>query len=215
MLSDLEAALQIQSQYDDHISIEHVSGIDYSIIESDDAIDLIFEGSKNLPDYERDFSALMVYISGLGWVHGGFWDGLIAAVNVIKPKLDGHRLIRIKGHSLGAGEAALVTCILGIGGYKNLDCVTWGCPLFGDAQAVTYLNQFPNRTYWNYLSPFQHDLVGSVPLILPNEPYVVPPNRTKYWSAPTPSNPWGQGHYLAPHNMRDCYLPGMKGMQNG
>lgn len=214
MLTDLEAALQVQSQYDDQISIQHVAGIDYSIIENDGAIDLIFEGSKDLPDYERDFAALMVYVPGLGYVHGGFWDGILPAIDAIVPHLDGGNRIRLKGHSLGAAEASLATCVLGMKGYTLLDCVTWGCPLFGDYQTVTYFKRFANRTYWNYKSPFEHDLVGSVPLILLDEPYIIPPNRTKFWSAPTPANPWGQGHYLAPHNMKDCYLPAMKGLQN-
>lgn len=217
MLTDLEAALQVQLQYDGQIVIEHVAGIDYSIITTDpDAIDVILEGSKNLPDYERDFSAIMVYIPRLGWVHGGFWEGLNQAVEAVIPLLDDHKLIRIKGHSLGAAEASLVTCILGMKGFKNLDCVTWGCPLFGDAQVVAFFNQFHNRTYWNYKNPFEHDIVGSVPLSLPAAPYVAPPNRIKNWSAPTSSNPWGQNNQLiAPHNMKDCYIPLMKGLQNG
>lgn len=211
MTTDYELAVYCQNQYDGLMPICSLAGVNYSFVEDDNSVNVIFEGSKNLPDYERDFAAIMIFADGVGGVHGGFWEGLTAAVEAIKGRLDGHKLIRLIGHSLGAGEASLATCIFGKAGYGNLECVTFGCPLFGNAQTVAYLNGFPNRTYWNYRDWLMHDIVGSVPVrIPPDEDYVNPPNRTFFWSAPTPANPWGQGHHLAPHNMRDCYLPGME-----
>lgn len=219
MLSDLDIALQLQKQYDCVQGVFDRSGVvqnvTFAVKHFDDCDIIAFEGSHDLPDWERDFHADMVHIDGLGGVHSGFYAGLPAVLQAILPYISTEKPSIICGHSLGGGESHIFTGLLALAGFTKLETVTFGSPLPGDQQLSDLLAPFPNRSYWNYHNGFEHDLVGSVPIWLPNEQYVFPRERPKFWSAPTADNPWGQGHYLAPHNLKDCYIPGMKGLKNG
>jgi hypothetical protein len=218
MLSDYEIALLLQQQYDGVQGVFDRSGVvqevTFAVKHYDDYDIIAFEGSHNLPDWERDFHADMVHIDKLGGVHDGFYSGLPAVLETVLPCISTQKLIKICGHSLGGGESHIFTGLLAVAEFGKLETITFGSPLPGDKQFSDILAPYPNRSYWNYKNCFEHDLVGSVPIWLPEEPYVVPRERKTFWSAPSENNPWGKGHYLAPHNLKDCYIPGMKGLQN-
>jgi hypothetical protein len=209
-LTDYDLAVQGQNQYNGLILTKNVSGITYSIVQNDDALDIIFQGTTYLKDAQRDIEALMV-TAPFGRVHGGAFDGLYDVYQAEKDNIPRDRPVRLSLHSLGAMRACLFTCILYHEGYRNLECVTMECPLWGNADAVTYFNQTKNRTYQNYLNLFEHDIFTTIPLHLPEEPYVPPPNKIVYWSAPTMNNEWhGAGVLIESHSLSDCVIPGVK-----
>ena len=218
MVSDYDIALLLQKLYDgvqgvfDQTSC--INDVSFALKHFEDFDVIAFEGSHNLPDWERDFHADMVEIDGLGGVHSGFYEGLSRVLQFVLPSISNKKLLKICGHSLGGGESHIFTGMSVLSGFTKLETITFGSPLPGDKTLSDLIAPFPNRSYWNYNNGFEHDLVGSVPVWLPDEPYVFPRPRIKFWSAPTTNNPWGQGHYLAPHNLLDCYIPGLKGLQN-
>ena len=213
-MNDLDLALQCQRQYNGQIPLRTVAEVDYSIVQNDDALDIVFQGTSNLEDAKRDLEALM-FVTEWGRVHKGAYDGLSNVYLAEKDNLPKDKPIRISGHSLGSMEASMFACMIRYAGYQNVECITLACPLWGDRGAIAYFtNMVKNHTYQNYLDLFHHDFFTMIPVWLPDEPYVPPPNRTRFWSAPTLENEY-RVKYNAPegiqaHSLADCYIPYLK-----
>ena len=210
MLNDLQIALQCQAQYEGKIPLRTIADTDFSIVHNEGVVDLIFQGTANLEDAKRDLETGMVE-SGFGCVHAGSYSGLREVFIAIKDELPIDKLIRISGHSLGAMEAAEFACILYLGGYRNLEVITFAMPRFGDADAIKYFNQIKNRTYRNYYDFFEHDFFTSIPLWLPTLPFQPAPNCIDFWSPPTLNNEWRDFPYnIQCHSLLDCYIAGLQ-----
>lgn len=213
--SDVQIALLLQSQYDETTGIFDYQAVtnevSWAVKHFDDCDVIAFEGSHNLPDWERDFQANMIHVEGLGGVHAGFYSGLPETFAASSTMFSKDKPLLVIGHSLGGGETYPFAGLLANAGYTKVETVTFGSPFAGNEDLAKLISPFPDRSYWNAKDPFNSDIVGTVPLYIPYfEPYVIPLTRRKFWSPPTPSNPWGQGHYLAPHNLKDCYIPGVE-----
>lgn len=213
MPSDYDIALQCQRQYEGEIPVTTVAGIDFSVVIDDTnrVVNVITEGSHNMRDAMRDLDAFMEPVEGFGQLHGGAWEGVPDAAKIIRGQLRYDYLTRLQGHSLGAMHAVYLTMLLGRAGFHNIECVTFGLPLFGDLAAIENFNNYRNRSYQNYLDLFNHDLFTTIPVHLLSEPYVPPPNRIRFWSAPTEKNEYASfGRLVEAHSLEDCYLPGLK-----
>lgn len=213
MVTDFDIAVLIQAQYDNRVDsfdiFMHTAGIDWAIKTFDDCTALFFEGSHVLPDFVRDFDFPMEWVPAIGGVHGGFYDGLPAAMEAIIPHLPAMKTIKICGHSLGAGEAHIMTAMLAHRGYHMLETITFGSPLPGDRFLADSLAPYPNRSYWNYRDFFNHDIVGSVPPYMPPiEGFVIPRDRILIDIPPPILDPWG---LVAWHHF-ELYV---KGLSNG
>ena len=211
MPNDYEIALLLQQQYDGVAGIFNVSApyglVSWALKRYDDCDVICFEGSHDVPDFERDFKAKMIHVDGLGGVHGGFYEGLPEVLTACLPLLSIEKLTKISGHSLGGGEAHIFTALLALAGFTKLETVTFGSPLPGDKQLSDLIAPFPNRSYWNYRDFFHHDIVGSVPVALPEEPYVFPRERILIDEPPEPLDPWLMAAW---HHLSSLYLNGLK-----
>ena len=105
----------------------------------------------------------------------------------------------------------MFACILYGEGYRNLEVLTFESPLWGDAHAMSYFNQIKNKTYRNYLNLFEHDIFTTIPVHLPSEPYMPPPNRIQFWQPPTPANEWSFAPVnIQAHSLKDCVIPALQ-----
>lgn len=195
MPTDAEIITLLQSQYDGVQGVFDVSApygtVSWALKHYSDCDVIAFEGSHDLPDWERDFKAEMIQVKGLGGVHAGFYEGLPEVFNAVKALLTDEKTIKICGHSLGGGESHIFTAILAKAGYTKLETITFGSPLPGDKQLASIIAPIPNRSYWNYRNPLEHDIVGDVPFFLPNEPYVFPRDRILVDEPPALLDTWG------------------------
>lgn len=209
-LNDYEIALLLQQQYDGDDVFDVVTITDevcWALKHYDDCDIIAFEGSHDLPDWERDFKGAMIHVDGLGGVHGGFYEGLPEVLSAVIPLLSKDRITIVAGHSLGGGEAQIFTAMLSLAGYEKLEIVTFGCPLPGDRHLADLIAPFPNRSYWNYHDFFHHDIVGSVPVNLPDEPYIFPCARIIIDEPPEPLDAWGLASW---HHLSPLYLNGLR-----
>lgn len=211
MLTDYEIALLLQQQYDGFSGVFDVSApngtVSWALKHYDDCDVVAFEGSHDLPDWERDFKGAMIHVDGLGGVHGGFYEGLPEVLANVMPLLAKTKPIIVCGHSLGGGESQIFAGLLANAGFTEISIVTFGCPLPGDQQLADLIALFPNRSYWNYRDFFHHDIVGSVPINLPDEPYVFPCARTLIDEPPEPLDAWGLASW---HHLSPLYLNGLR-----
>lgn len=205
MLTDLQLALKLQDQYDGKIALIPNAPVDFSILQEDGITYLLYEGSHDVNDAMRDLDALMVDCP-FGRVHAGAWEGVSESLPASLP-VDAE--IVCAGHSLGAMRAQLAYRELYRRGYKNLHCITFECPRFGDHQAIWYGQSLnADKTYQNYLNLFEHDAFTMIPLHLPLEPYESIPNCTQFWSAPTANNEWKDWPLnIQAHSLSDCVIP--------
>ena len=103
--SDPQIALLLQSQYDetprifDHQAV--TNEVSWAVKHFDDCDVMAFEGSHNLPDWERDFQANMIHVEGLGGVHAGFYSGLPETFAAASPFFSMDKPLLVIGHSLG------------------------------------------------------------------------------------------------------------------
>lgn len=172
MLSDLQIALLLQSQYDGEAIFDYqntIEGVTFAIKLYDDCTVVLFEGSHDAPDWEHDFEAIMVYpdeLNGAG-VHAGFWEGLPAAFDVILPYLSKDKLTVLAGHSLGAGRVNLAAGLLLGKEYDRLELVKFASPRSNDKRLSDSIALFPLRSYWNYHNEDHHDFICDVPIAIP------------------------------------------------
>jgi hypothetical protein len=194
MLTDLQICDLLQAQYDADSTKFNVwapyGEVSWALLHDSDHDLLCFEGSHDLPDWQRDFKAEMIQVEGLGGVHAGFYSGLLGVQNAILPLLQKDKPTVISGHSLGAGEAHIFTGMLAKAGLTQLETVGFGSPLPGDQQLSDVIAPFSNRSYWNYKNPLEHDFVGDVPISIPDERYVVPHPRIEVCQPPVHPDPW-------------------------
>lgn len=206
-MSHLMRAKRLQDQYNNVFLSKTVAEVNYYPVDTGETYDILFEGTRDLEDAKRDLEALME-TTAYGRVHKGANDGLQAVYQAEASNLPKDRPIRLDGHSLGAMEAGLFACILRQNGFTNVEVLTFESPLWGDAQAMAYFSQIDSLTYQNYLNLFEHDIFTTIPVHLIEAPYVPPPNRIRFWSAPTPDNEWrGAGIMIEAHSLQDCVIP--------
>lgn len=210
MPNDLQFALQCQAVYDGQIPLRTVSETAYSRIDDANGITLIFRGTSDMEDRKRDLEALMVTCS-FGRVHGGAWKNIQAILDIENLPND-ETIIFLIGHSLGAMEAQLAYRELYQRGYKNIKCVTFECPRFGDHQAIWCAQSLnSDNTYQNYKNLFEHDAFTMIPLWLVGEPYVDVPNCKQFWQAPTANNEFKDWPLnIQAHSISDCVIPYLK-----
>lgn len=210
MPTDYDIALLLQAQYDGKPVFDmarNTNGVDWAIKGFGDCSAIFLEGTHSLPDAARDFNFPMRTVAGIGGVHAGFYDGLPETLMAAIPYLPKDKLIKVCGHSLGAGEAHILTAMLAKAGYRALETIAFGSPLPGDIGLAATLAPFENRSYWNYCDFFNHDIVGSVPLYLPAEPFIAPRQRILIHEAPAILDPWGM---VAWHHLNPLYCEGVR-----
>jgi len=209
-MNDYQLALQCQDVYNGKIPLKTVNGVDFSIVENDDAIDIIFRGTSDWRDAIRDLEALMIDCP-FGRVHKGAWEGVTEAIDFCLPSLSPDKPTRLSGHSLGAMRAQMGACSLYLRGYRNIEVVTFASPRWGNADAIKYYLQIKNRTYRNYKDMWVYDFFTTIPVWLPTLPFQLVPNDTVFWSAPTPENEWRTAlENIQAHSLKDCYLPALQ-----
>lgn len=206
MLSDLQLAEYLQSQYNGELSNVPNAKVDFAILPDEDAIYLLFEGSHDIKDAMADLEAIMT-VCAFGRVHNGAWQGLSESLPKTLPK---DKFIVCSGHSLGAMRAQLAFRELYRLGYQDIKCISFECPRFGDREAINY-GIGENRTYQNYNNLFEHDAFTMIPLHVPLEPYAEVPNCKRFWSAPTKDNEWDDWPVnIQAHSLSDCVIPYLK-----
>jgi pimeloyl-ACP methyl ester carboxylesterase len=108
--------------------------VHYQVLPFDDEIIVVFPGTHptEVLDWLRDFSALPIWVKGVGPLHSGFGGGARAAWDKLAPTLPTDRLVTFLGHSLGG---ALAACTAAIHAYERpgvkFRLVTFGEPRSG------------------------------------------------------------------------------------
>ena len=211
-MSDLQHALDLQRQYDGLIPVLTVADVNYSIVDAkaDGGFEYLLRGTTDLEDAKRDLEALMIP-TPFGRVHKGAFDGMLALYHTELEPLPRTDLLRFKGHSLGAMEAAILACIAKGAGFTDIEVVTFESPRWGDAQAMEYFKTLNSRSYQNYKDMWVHDIFTMIPAHFPTEPYEVVPNCTRFWQEPTAANEWaGAPINIQAHSLSDCVIPALK-----
>lgn len=212
MLTDYQLALQCQQQYDGLIPLRTVAEVDYSVVHSDGIVDLIFQGTANWRDAQRDLEAEMVE-TGWGRVHAGALAGVPQVIDAELDNFSDDILIRCSGHSLGSMEAALAKRVLYQSGFRNLEAIGFEPPHYGDAVAVAYSGNDNERAYQNYKDLFVNDIFTMIPPHLLIEPYVPWANIKRGWQAPSSQNEWHDAPLnIQAHSLKDCGIPLVKSL---
>lgn len=110
---------------------------------------LAFRGTvpTSISDWLRDFDALPVDDSSIGWCHQGFRDGTFLVLPAILRGLDATTPIVLTGHSLG-GALAVVTAALLVSIKRPVaKVVTFGAPRAVGSRAIGLLRNTPTRQY--------------------------------------------------------------------
>ena len=212
MLNDYAIALLVQDLYDGDPDktldvMQCTSGVNWAMKFYPDCSVLIFEGTADILDIERDFDFPMEYVSGIGRVHAGAYKGLQDVIQAAMPHLSKDKPLYVTGHSLGAMRAHIATALLVMFGYTLIETVVFGSPLPGDRQLANALAPYPNRSYWNYHDVLNHDFIGNVPAPVPENPYMHPRQRLLIDEAPVYPDEW---LLLAWHHFRPLYLEGLR-----
>lgn len=161
------------------------AGISFGLKDLGPAIVVVFRGSVTLWDWLHDAETTADPFEhvGLGPVHPGFFDGLEALWQQLKPTLATKPCI-IAGHSLGAGRASLFTGLMVLDGVKPLRRVCFGEPRPAFPQAGGIIAQVSGRSYCNG-NGRAHDLVTDVPFTTWIEDYVHPTSMIPVCMPPT------------------------------
>jgi hypothetical protein len=86
--------------------VSEVEGVTVGYAVIDGCRTFTFAGSECKEDWIRDFRAVPVDTGALGVVHEGFWIGMLATFEALRPLLVGD--ISIQGHSLGCAHASIL-----------------------------------------------------------------------------------------------------------
>lgn len=207
MLSDLECANLLQSQYNGDNIFDYqirIGVVSIAVKYSPDCTIIAFEGSYNIPDWLSNLQVSMI-TTPLGRVEEGFYTDLPEVYADLKPVLK-DKPIQCIGHSRGAAHANLFGLILIKDGFNNISRIKFGEPHSMDAETARDFAGSHGVSYWNYRDALQHDPVGSVPFYIPAlAPYVPSENRTLIDVAPMPDDTWGP---LARHHIY-YYIQGL------
>lgn len=184
MISDLAICQTVARLYDDtDTSYKYAYSKDdvhCAVYAVDNCDVIVFRGSVDATDWMRDFSAVPVYVSGLGWVHDGFQQGMTDALAELLPVLT-DRPVVVSGHSLGAARAYIAAGMLELSGNRPAACVVFGPPRPGFGALTRVLAPVPTRGYCN-----EGDPVCDVPLAFDH-----PGVEIKIHEPATPGDPWG------------------------
>ncbi len=113
---------------------------------------LVFEGSHDKSDFERDADALAIHVDGLGWVHRGFYEGLEATLETV---LQTAKPDYVCGHSLGGAETYQFALMLANAGYAPKVAVGFEPPRpgFSDFRDKLLATGILLRGYCNRFDP--------------------------------------------------------------
>ncbi len=199
MISDYECARNCQLLYNNVEAFDRiieVSGVFAGLQIFPECNLLVFRGSSNFLDWQRDFLAFQTDDPAVGPVELGFSIGLRDILPFI-PK--GAPLV-VTGHSLGAARA-LIFAGIAAGEHAEIAKVTvFGSPRPGAQKLARILSCIPVFSYRN-----RHDQVTNVPFDLPDFSYTHPAKLIPVDAAPSFPNAWG---LLADHHM-ELYLEAM------
>ncbi len=172
MLTDLNICDLLQQQYDGNSSafdiVSNVAGVDWAFKLYNGMQVICFEGSHNVPDWIRDFEAVMSHTMW-GGVEEGFYTGMTQVAARLLPDLSFSSPLIVAGHSLGAAHAHILTAMLIAKGFtpERIKRVTFGSPRVGDKNFCGTLKNSPVRSYRNYGSILDQDYVCTVPTWIP------------------------------------------------
>jgi hypothetical protein len=172
------------------------SGVNWYLKYIEGGTIVAFEGTHDLPDWERDFAALPITIAAVGLVHPGFFFGMPEVWMTIKPLIQGN--LYVCGHSLGAAHATLFAALAVRDGIKPARRVVLGEPRPGGAGLSDLLRDVPSASYCT-VSGIRRDFVTCVPLALPDFAYQHPTVVTDLPAAITPEAENAYGELFACH----------------
>lgn len=183
----------------DLLSLSNPQGVAFGIKGGPDGVDnIVFRGTDNFPDAWRDLEILPTEAQGryaaLGFVHGGFFDGIPEIVEKIIAR-NPRGNIRVMGHSLGAAHGQLFAECMHLEGLDSLEVYLFGEP------PSTRSQPRPARSWRNGSDP-----VCSPPLW----PYVVRKNWLYLNVPPAENDDWGS--FLGWHHI-ESYERGLAKLQ--
>ncbi len=125
-----------------------------------------FAGSESGLDWLRDFEAVPFAHPELGTIHAGFWQGMEAAFEALRPKLSGQ--IAIQGHSLGCAHAAILAGLCAVNGIPVDQLTLFAPPRPGYATLRDLVQGHVGKVLAYRNGP---DPVPEVPVTLPGLPW--------------------------------------------
>jgi pimeloyl-ACP methyl ester carboxylesterase len=123
-------------------------------------------GSDCELDWLRDGDAVPYYYEPLGYVHSGFFKGILSAYADVKPLIT--QPVVLDGHSLGGSHAQELAALFTIDGIIPAKVCCFGSPKVGYQKFAEVVAPIPSYTLYKN-GP---DYVTDVPLTLPNFPFV-------------------------------------------
>ncbi len=175
--SNREICDLLQNQYDDTLIADYqnrIGVVSLAVKRYPDCTLILFEGSRNIPDWYSNLKFLMVYIANFGWVEQGFYTDMPAAIDSVLPYLQQDKPVFFGAHSRGGPHANIGTRLLINKGWKreNLHRVLFAPARCFDAAGAAILQGSPGTAYRNYGSELDQDWICCVPMHVLGAPYV-------------------------------------------
>ena len=160
-----------------HVDWDYLTPPDNQVVWGAKRIDgvtaIVHRGSITWMDWILDFIACPTHPtidhSVLGPVHAGFFAGMPECWEEIKRRTQPPWVLG--AHSLGAGRQGVLAGLMMADGVRPAARVAWGEPLSGCNELVRLCVSIPTASYRNG-EGWVHDPVPSVPLWLPQYPYL-------------------------------------------
>ncbi len=127
---------------------------------------ITFAGSESGLDWLRDFEAVPFNHPQLGTIHAGFWQGMEAAFEALRPQLSGQ--LAIQGHSLGCAHAAILAGLCAVNGIPVAQLTLFAPPRPGYSKLRAIVQRRTGKVLAYRNGP---DPVPEVPVTLPGFPW--------------------------------------------
>jgi len=154
MLTSLEAAKMCRDSYTGESAgwdkWYDLNGIVAGLRYTPEGTHLVFRGSDCKEDWKRDFDMWPTYHLRLGFVHGGFIEGMDGFYDAVRRDIRG--TVEITGHSLGAARGCLMAGLLDA---RPAQLIVFGCPRpgFAKARSIVTANCDKIVSYRNRIDP--------------------------------------------------------------
>jgi hypothetical protein len=123
---------------------------------------ITFRGSITAHDWLDDIRAIP-YVTRIGTVHKGFYDGMEHMWNDVKKSIT--QPACVTGHSLGAARADILAGLMTVDGMPPVKLSVFGEPKPGFEDFGKLINSIPGTSYRNGNATFK-DIVTEVPITL-------------------------------------------------
>ena len=148
-------------------SVQSFDAVTVGVSAANGMMCITFAGSESGLDWLRDFEAVPFDHPQLGTIHSGFWQGMEAAFEALRPHLSGP--MAIQGHSLGCAHASILAGLCAVNGIRVDQLTLFAPPRPGYAQFRSIVQKHTGKVLAYRNGP---DPVPEVPIPIPGFPWM-------------------------------------------